>query len=189
GQRSDWGEGLAVVGVDDEACHLVGVVRNNMLVKECGEGQIGESILGSDLFLACLSRNAGQLVATARRRGLGEECPEVADHITATSDRCVVHRGPVGWMRRIPARDRSGMRLLGASFLRYTTIFRNAGRIYGLLSASFVLLALLSESTMMYARLALSVMAQRREREGRLMTMDMVAASIAHEINQRWERS
>jgi C4-dicarboxylate-specific signal transduction histidine kinase len=37
---------------------------------------------------------------------------------------------------------------------------------------------------MMYARLALSVMAQRREREGRLMTVRAVAASIAHEVNQ-----
>jgi C4-dicarboxylate-specific signal transduction histidine kinase len=47
-----------------------------------------------------------------------------------------------------------------------------------------VLIVLLSETTMMYARLALSVMAQRREREGQLMTMDAVTASIAHEINQ-----
>jgi signal transduction histidine kinase len=51
-------------------------------------------------------------------------------------------------------------------------------------ASTFVLLVLLRESTLMYARLALSVMAQRSEREGRLMAMDAVAASIAHEINQ-----
>ena len=73
--------------------------------------------------------------------------------------------------------------LLSTTAYRFSLVWY-AGRIYGLLSASFVLLALLSESTMMYARLALSVTAQRREREGRLMTMDAVAASIAHEINQ-----
>jgi signal transduction histidine kinase len=73
--------------------------------------------------------------------------------------------------------------LLSTTTYRFSLVWY-AGRIYGLLSASFVLLALLSESTMMYARLALSVMAQRRDREGRLMTMDTVAASIAHEINQ-----
>jgi signal transduction histidine kinase len=36
----------------------------------------------------------------------------------------------------------------------------------------------------LYARLALSILAQRREREGRMMTMEALAASIAHEINQ-----
>jgi signal transduction histidine kinase len=51
-------------------------------------------------------------------------------------------------------------------------------------ASTFVLLVLLWETTWMYARLALSVVAQRSEREGRLMAMDAVAASIAHEINQ-----
>lgn len=59
-----------------------------------------------------------------------------------------------------------------------------AHRIFAISAATFVLIVLLWESTVMYARLALSVMAQRREREGRLMTMDAVAASIVHEIKQ-----
>ena len=59
-----------------------------------------------------------------------------------------------------------------------------ASGIFMVSSATIVLIVLLSESTMMYARLALSVMAQRRAREGRLMTMDAVAAYIAHEIKQ-----
>src|SRR5260370_15902278 len=90
----DWGESLAVMGVDDEASDLVGLVRNDRLAKKCGEGQIGERILRRDLFLAGLSRNAGQLVATARRRGLGEERLDIAERITAICDRGVVHRGP-----------------------------------------------------------------------------------------------
>jgi signal transduction histidine kinase len=55
---------------------------------------------------------------------------------------------------------------------------------FALVSATLVLLVLLSETTMMHARLALSFIAQRREQGGRLMTMDAVAAAIAHEINQ-----
>jgi hypothetical protein len=65
-----------------------------MLVKKRSEGQIGESVFGRDLFLAGLSRNAGKLVAAARRRGLGEECFEIAERITAVSSRRAVHDGP-----------------------------------------------------------------------------------------------
>jgi signal transduction histidine kinase len=59
-----------------------------------------------------------------------------------------------------------------------------AGRVYGLMSASAVLLVLLSETTALYARLAHSVSAERRIREARLMTMEVLSASIAHEVNQ-----
>jgi signal transduction histidine kinase len=73
--------------------------------------------------------------------------------------------------------------LLSTTAYRFSLVWY-AGRIYGLLSSSFVLLVLLSESTMLYARLALSVLAQRREREGRLMTLEAMSAAIAHEIKQ-----
>jgi signal transduction histidine kinase len=59
-----------------------------------------------------------------------------------------------------------------------------AARIYFLISATFVLAILLSETALLYARLARSVMAQRREREARLMTLDVLSASIAHEMRQ-----
>jgi signal transduction histidine kinase len=58
------------------------------------------------------------------------------------------------------------------------------GRIFGVLSGSLVLFVLLYEITTLYARLLRAVLAQRREREARLMTGDAVSASIAHEINQ-----
>jgi signal transduction histidine kinase len=58
------------------------------------------------------------------------------------------------------------------------------GRTYGLMSGVFVLLMLLAEITRLYARLAISVAARQHERESRLMTMDAVAGSIAHEVNQ-----
>jgi len=59
-----------------------------------------------------------------------------------------------------------------------------AGRVYGVLSGSLVLLILLEEITMLYGELLRAVLAQHREREARLMTGDAVSASIAHEIKQ-----
>ena len=59
-----------------------------------------------------------------------------------------------------------------------------AGRLFGLVSASIVLLVLLSETTTLYARLARSVSAERRAREARLTAMEAFSASIAHEVNQ-----
>ncbi len=59
-----------------------------------------------------------------------------------------------------------------------------AARVYGLVAATFVLAILLSETTWLYAQLARSMLAEGREREARLMTMDVLSASIAHEMNQ-----
>jgi signal transduction histidine kinase len=59
-----------------------------------------------------------------------------------------------------------------------------AGRVFGLLAASLVLIVLLVEITALYARLLNALLAQRREREARLLTGNAVAAMIAHEIKQ-----
>src|SRR5499433_4340720 len=59
-----------------------------------------------------------------------------------------------------------------------------AGRVYGVLANSLVLVILLGEMTRLYGELLRAVLAQRREREVRLMTGDAVSASIAHEIKQ-----
>ncbi len=59
-----------------------------------------------------------------------------------------------------------------------------AGQLYGLFAGTLVLLMLVHETTMLYGRLLRAVLAQRREREARLMTGDAVSASIAHEIKQ-----
>jgi len=59
-----------------------------------------------------------------------------------------------------------------------------AGRFYGLVSSSLLLFVLLYEITILYAQLLRAVLAQRREREARLMTGDAVSATIAHEVNQ-----
>jgi signal transduction histidine kinase len=59
-----------------------------------------------------------------------------------------------------------------------------ASRVYFLISSTLVLAILLYETALLYRRLARSVMAQRQEREARLMTMDVLSAAIAHEMNQ-----
>jgi signal transduction histidine kinase len=59
-----------------------------------------------------------------------------------------------------------------------------AGRVFGLLSGSLLLFVLLYEITILYAQLLRAVLAQRREREARLMTGDAVAATVAHEVKQ-----
>jgi signal transduction histidine kinase len=59
-----------------------------------------------------------------------------------------------------------------------------AGRVFGFVSSILVLFVLLGEITTLYAQLLSAVLAQRRERDARLMTGDAVSASIAHEIKQ-----
>jgi len=58
------------------------------------------------------------------------------------------------------------------------------GRFTGMLSGVCVLVMLLSETSRLYARLSLAITAQLREREGRLMTLNAVAASVAHDVKQ-----
>jgi signal transduction histidine kinase len=64
------------------------------------------------------------------------------------------------------------------------TVAWYANRVIGITSSCVVLFVLLSESTMLYARLVRSVLAQRREREGRLMSMGAMLAAVEHEIRQ-----
>jgi signal transduction histidine kinase len=59
-----------------------------------------------------------------------------------------------------------------------------ASRLSALLATILVLLVLLSETTILHANLARSMIRQRSEREARQAAMDVMAASIAHEINQ-----
>ena len=70
---------------------------------------------------------------------------------------------------------------LGAS--RYTFPFY-ATRPLAVLTASAVLVALLSEMTMLHVRLSSAVTALRHERANKLMNLDVVIRSIGHEIKQ-----
>jgi signal transduction histidine kinase len=58
------------------------------------------------------------------------------------------------------------------------------GRGFSLVTSVVVLVVLLQEMTQLYARLARSNNALQRERNDKLMNMEAMAASIAHEVNQ-----
>jgi signal transduction histidine kinase len=73
--------------------------------------------------------------------------------------------------------------LLSLTAYRFSLVWY-AGRIYGILSTGFVLLLLLTESTMLYARLARSNVTLQRERNNKLMNVDAAVASISHEMRQ-----
>jgi len=53
-----------------------------------------------------------------------------------------------------------------------------------LVSHIYLMLALIAESSTLYAKLAIATSARNREREARLMSMDAVAAAISHEVGQ-----
>ena len=57
-------------------------------------------------------------------------------------------------------------------------------RSYALIASFTVLIVLLVETTMLYARLASAITLQRRERAHRVMSVDEATAAIAHEIKQ-----
>lgn len=59
-----------------------------------------------------------------------------------------------------------------------------AGRLYGLVSASTVLAALLVETTILYGRVARSVLQEHQQRDARLSALEALSAMIAHEVNQ-----
>ena len=73
--------------------------------------------------------------------------------------------------------------LLSMTNSRFSVVWY-AGRGFGLLASCFVLLALLYESTTLYARLALAAGAKERERERQRLTLQVIAGSIAHELQQ-----
>ena len=59
-----------------------------------------------------------------------------------------------------------------------------AGRAFSLVTSSTVLIVLLRETTLLYVHLARSNDLLRRERHNKLMSMEAMAASISHELNQ-----
>jgi len=59
-----------------------------------------------------------------------------------------------------------------------------AGRVFSLVTSSIVLIVLLAETTLLYVHLARSNSLLQRERHNKLMSMEAMAASISHELNQ-----
>ena len=57
-------------------------------------------------------------------------------------------------------------------------------RIFGVVASTVVLIALLTESTTLYAKLASTIRALQHERETGLVNIEAVLASVAHEVKQ-----
>jgi len=64
------------------------------------------------------------------------------------------------------------------------TLGSYAGRIFSLVTSTVVLVVLLAETTWLYARLARANAMLRREQNNKLMNLEAVTASIAHEVRQ-----
>jgi signal transduction histidine kinase len=69
------------------------------------------------------------------------------------------------------------------SALRFSLGWYTA-RSYAMIASFTVLIVLLVETTMLYARFASAITLQRRERTHRVMSVDEATAAIAHEIRQ-----
>ena len=59
-----------------------------------------------------------------------------------------------------------------------------SARTYALIASFTVLAALLTDTTLLYARLANAILLLRRERSNRLMSLDAATAAMAHELRQ-----
>ncbi|WP_051329477.1 MASE4 domain-containing protein [Geminicoccus roseus] len=58
------------------------------------------------------------------------------------------------------------------------------GRMFGLVSVSIVMLALLAETASLHARLLKSLLAEGRAKDARATMLEALSASLAHEVNQ-----
>jgi signal transduction histidine kinase len=57
-------------------------------------------------------------------------------------------------------------------------------RFFSLIASSMLLVVLLTESTLLYARLANAIVLLRRERSDKLMSLEAATSAIAHEVGQ-----
>jgi signal transduction histidine kinase len=98
------------------------------------------------------------------------------------------------WKRRTSVLDEWLMVALSASIAetaiivlvaasRYTLAFYTM-RVFAMIVSSAVLVALLTDMTRLYVRLAAAVNALQRERATKLMNLDVVVGSVGHEIRQ-----
>jgi len=66
---------------------------------------------------------------------------------------------------------------------RFSLVFYS-NRVMGMVSSAFVLVVLLSESSMLHRQLVLAMSARAQEREGHRTAMDVMVGSLAHELRQ-----
>jgi hypothetical protein len=94
GEMGDLAERRAVVAVDDETRHLVRLVGNDGLLEDARERHVGERVLRRHPLFARRRRDAGELIAAARRRRLRQQRLEVAEDVAAARNGRAVHLCP-----------------------------------------------------------------------------------------------
>ena len=98
------------------------------------------------------------------------------------------------WIRQSSVRDQWLMIAVFAVLVEITMVtFFSVGRfdvgwysvrIFGVIASTVVLIALLTETTMLYAKLASTIQALQHERDFGLVNIETVLASVAHEVKQ-----
>ena len=84
-------EGRLVVGVDDEARDLVGLVGDHRLVEKAAQRQVGEGHLGGDVLRRARRGDAGEHVAGAGRSRLGEQVLQVGEDVGRAAAGAPIH--------------------------------------------------------------------------------------------------
>jgi C4-dicarboxylate-specific signal transduction histidine kinase len=97
-----------------------------------------------------------------------------------TRRRCVLDYWLLIAMTALIAQQTIGLMLNTARF----SLGFYAGRVFLLWSSAVILVLLLQETTRLYARLARSNLLLERERNNRLMNIEAITASIAHQMKQ-----
>ena len=92
------------MAVDNQPGDLVILIRDDGFVEEGGERQIGERELRRHPLFAAVGDQAGERVAAARRRRLGQQGFQIGKDVTARADGRSIHRGP----RSLSGRRESG---------------------------------------------------------------------------------
>ena len=87
------------------------------------------------------------------------------------------------WLMIVALAATAELALASLSSGRFTLGFY-AGRMFSVITSTAVLGVLLAETTKLYGQLARSNMLLRRERKNKLVSMEAMAASISHELNQ-----
>lgn len=86
GEMGHRGEGVALVGVDDQAGDLVVLVGNQRLVEEVFERDVGQGHLRGDPLAVVARRDAGEEIAGARGAGLGHHVLEAVEAVGFAAD-------------------------------------------------------------------------------------------------------
>ena len=96
GQRGYRRKGGRLMGIDDQAGDLVVFVRNDGLLQELPERNVGQRDPRRNHLRGAVGGDPGQAIARARRRGFGQEIAKIIEHITGGIDGVTIDHGGSG---------------------------------------------------------------------------------------------